>query len=265
VGVEFPLTAKAGAIFGGKNVIAVRVDPRANEGWWYEGGGIYRHARLITADAVHFELVGGLYVKSKPTTPVTRHPTDLTIAPRADAALTVQLELSTKPDAADKLSVDLRVLNPQGKEVWAAQQVPLDGKVTSIKGSVADAELWEPPGSSDVFAVLYTLEARLTKGKEQLDDATTTFGIRDVVMSPAQGVLINGKHHKVQGVCNHQDFAGVGTAVPDALQDYRVSRLQQFGVNAWRMSHNPPNEALLDATDRHGFMVWDEVHTDLYC
>lgn len=37
VGVELPLTAADGALFGGKNVIAVRVDPRANEGWWYEG------------------------------------------------------------------------------------------------------------------------------------------------------------------------------------------------------------------------------------
>ena len=60
-------------------------------------------------------------------------------------------------------------------------------------------------------------------------------------------------------MCNHQDFAGVGTALPDRIEDFRVAKLQSFGANAWRMSHNPPNPELLDAADRRGLLVWDEV------
>jgi beta-galactosidase len=61
-------------------------------------------------------------------------------------------------------------------------------------------------------------------------------------------------------MANHQDFAGVGVAVPDSLQIFRVSKLKEMGANAWRTAHNPPNPALLDATDRLGFLVWDENH-----
>ena len=36
------------ATFGGKpNILAVRVDAEAAEGWWYEGAGIYRDVRLV--------------------------------------------------------------------------------------------------------------------------------------------------------------------------------------------------------------------------
>ena len=63
---------------------------------------------------------------------------------------------------------------------------------------------------------------------------------------------------KIQGVCNHQDFAGIGIAVPDTLQAWRVRKMKGLGANAWRMSHNPPNPELLDACDRLGMLVMDE-------
>ena len=57
-----------------------------------------------------------------------------------------------------------------------------------------------------------------------------------------------------------QDFAGLGVAVPDVLQLYRISQLKAMGMNAWRTAHNAPNTGLLDAADRLGFLVWDENH-----
>eukprot|EP00971_Amphidinium_carterae_P090958 1800275-Amphidinium_carterae.1 len=61
-------------------------------------------------------------------------------------------------------------------------------------------------------------------------------------------------------MANHQDFAGVGVAVPDNLQGYRVSMHQAMGANGWRTAHNPPTEALLDECDRRGMLVWAENH-----
>ena len=63
----------------------------------------------------------------------------------------------------------------------------------------------------------------------------------------------------VKGTCNHHDFAGVGAALPDSLNRFRVSTLQEWGVTAWRMSHNPPAPELLDMTDEAGMLVWDEI------
>lgn len=149
----------------------------------------------------HFELVGGLFVRSKPTATIRRDPAELARAPRADAELTVQLQVTAPSEG---LTAELRVLNPEGTEVWATRHPISTQKFTTVTGSIEDAELWEPPAGSDVFAVLYKLEATLLQGHEVVDDATATFGIREVVMSPSQGLIINGKHHKVQGVCNHQ-------------------------------------------------------------
>lgn len=79
--------------------------------------------------------------------------------------------------------------------------------------------------------------------------------MRRVEFSASEGLLLNGQRVKVQGFANHQDFAGVGVAVPDSLQAYRVARLQDMGANGWRTAHNPPSPALLDWTDRLGMLV----------
>ena len=81
---------------------------------------------------------------------------------------------------------------------------------------------------------------------------------RKLTFNSEAGFLLNDVATKVKGACNHQDFAGVGTAVPDRIGDYRIARLQSIGFNAWRMSHNPPNPELLRSADRRGLLVWDE-------
>ncbi len=70
--------------------------------------------------------------------------------------------------------------------------------------------------------------------------------------------MLNGKHYELYGTCNHQDHAGVGAAIPDALQEFRVKKLKEFGCNALRTSHNPPTPELLDVCDRLGLLVMDE-------
>jgi beta-galactosidase len=60
-------------------------------------------------------------------------------------------------------------------------------------------------------------------------------------------------------VCNHQDHAGVGTAIPDALHRWRVAQMQDMGANAWRSAHNPPSQALLDICDEAGMMMMAET------
>jgi len=77
------------------------------------------------------------------------------------------------------------------------------------------------------------------------------------------GFYLNDRNVKVKGFCNHQDFAGCGTAMPDRVNRFRVQKLQEMGANAWRTAHNPPNIALLDACDSLGFLVWDENHRNI--
>ena len=115
---------------------------------------------------------------------------------------------------------------------------------------------------------LWSLEQRnLHKLVTELFDAAnalvdryeTRFGIRTCAFDAEKGFLLNGKPVKLKGTCNHQDHAGVGAAVPDALQYYRVRKLQEMGCNALRTSHNPPTPELLNAADELGMLVFDET------
>jgi beta-galactosidase len=99
---------------------------------------------------------------------------------------------------------------------------------------------------------------RLSRGGKIVDDAKTTFGFRTVRFDPEKGLILNGSPLKIQGTCNHQDLAGIGIAVPDNLEYWRVAKLKELGANAWRMSHNPPTPSVLEACDRLGMLVMDE-------
>jgi hypothetical protein len=91
-----------------------------------------------------------------------------------------------------------------------------------------------------------------------VDRHETTFGIRTIRFDAHQGFFLNGRKVVLKGTNNHQDHAGVGAALPDALQGFRVARLKEMGSNAYRASHNPPTPELLDACDRQGLLVIDE-------
>ncbi len=105
---------------------------------------------------------------------------------------------------------------------------------------------------------LYHLLTTVQRDGKPVDTTETPFGIRTIRFDPNTGFYLNGKPVKIQGVCNHQDFVGVGIGVPDTLEAWRVKNLKEMGANGWRMSHNPPTPELLDACDRLGMLVMDE-------
>jgi beta-galactosidase len=95
-------------------------------------------------------------------------------------------------------------------------------------------------------------------GDQVVDKIETPFGVRSFAFDADKGFLLNGRPYVIKGTCNHQDHAGVGTAIPDRLQEFRVKTLKEMGSNAYRTAHNPPTPELLDACDRLGMIVMDE-------
>merc|ERR1712137_273440 len=151
------------------------------------------------------------------------------------------------------------IKNSMGEQVASvstmAVQLAANSNVTSTATVlIKSAELW-----SDDEPRLYTCETTLSNG----DAVTNTFGIRKMEWDKNTGFILNGKNVKIRGFANHQDFAGVGVAVPDSLQAYRVWQHKQMGSNGWRTAHNPPTPALLDECDKQGMLVWDENHRNL--
>ncbi|MNQ64757.1 Beta-galactosidase [compost metagenome] len=128
-------------------------------------------------------------------------------------------------------------------------------RATTIQNfSINKPELWDLENPN-----LYRLVSIVKKNGITTDSTQTEFGIRTFVYDAEKGFSLNGKSMKVKGMCVHQDHAGVGTAVPDALVYYRIKLLKEMGVNAYRCSHNPPSKSVLEACDKLGMMVLDEI------
>jgi len=232
------------ATYGGRNVLVVRADATEHEGWFYEGAGIYRHAWLVKTNPVHVA-PGGTYVRSA--------------VRGAAATLTAQTEIENESDQPRTVTVTSEVRDPGGTVVAtgrsaASVMAPWSRRELSQLLTVRHPALWslETPA-------LYTLVTTVHLGADAVDQVATTFGIRTYRWDANQGLLLNGKRVAIKGTCNHQDHAGVGSALPDRLQYYRIERLKTMGSNAIRTSHNPPTAELLDACDTLGMLVLDET------
>ncbi len=229
--------------FGTKhtNSLVVRVDADAMQGWWYEGGGIYRNAWVVKRSATHIitDGVSAHPVKSGSGWDIPVEVTLNSIA-RADQTVKVTSEL---------WDTDKRIASAE----TSATVAPLRKAVAALKLSHANPRLW-----SDETPELYRVVTTVSQGDTVLDAVTTTCGFRTERFDADHGFFLNDKPVKLKGVCLHQDHAAVGVAVPDALWDFRLRRLKDLGCNAIRFAHNAPARECLDACDRLGFLVMDE-------
>lgn len=226
----------------GKNVILVKVDATDFEGWWYEGCGIYRHVWLNKTSRVHVARFG-TYV----TTPQVS----------ADQAV-VSIKTTVQNEYKNPRNVTLvsKIVDSTGTVLNTQTSVqtilPYAQVEVTQQGTIHKPLLWSPetPG-------LYKVLTEVFEEGSPVDDYTTTFGVRTVAITK-EGFFLNGKLYPVKGTANHQDFAGVGVALPDKLQEYRIRLLKEMGSNGYRTAHHPPTPELLDACDRLGMLVLDE-------
>ena len=231
---------------GGKNVLAVRVDGSQFEGWFYEGAGLYRHVWLVKT--------APLAIAPDGTFVFTEFENNV---PQGPAEIIVKTRLSNAETNSATAKVTCQVKDPEGTVVAEDDQdIELDslGEDELVQSMTVDAPvLWSPESPK-----LYTLITTVQTDDKLVDQTETEFGIRTVTFDPQQGFLLNGHPYELKGTCNHQDHAGVGAALPDRVQYFRISRLKQMGCNAYRTSHNPPTPELMQACDRLGMLVMDE-------
>jgi len=232
--------------FGGKNTIAVRVDATKTEGWFYEGAGIYRHVWLDKTALIAIA-PDGVFVRSEFEGNI----------PQGGPEIAVEVRLLSTLTNAAEATVDCEIISPDGKSLKKfseSEEVKRESHgVVKLESKLSSPIFWSPENPK-----LYKLITTVSVAGKIIDQKETLFGIRTVGFDPTKGFLLNGKHYELYGTCNHQDHAGVGAAIPDALQEFRVKKLKEFGCNAIRTSHNPPTPELLDVCDRVGMLVMDE-------
>ena len=221
--------------YGGDNVIAVRCDASLEEGWYYEGAGIYRNVRLYKSGPVsmkHYSLKISQKKADGSVWTVSDGTADVYVD---ESCIDFDYVLADAAVSRDKVTREIEIRDAEGRRVERAER------------------RW-----SIDSPYLYTLTVRLFYDGELSDVVTRRFGVRTLEFSPEKGLLLNGKAVKLRGANMHLDHAGVGVAVPDELWRYRISRLQEYGFNAIRTSHNCASVSMLDLCDEMGVLVIDE-------
>ena len=225
-----------------ENVLVVRADATQYEGWFYEGAGIYRHVWLNQYNNLHI-VNDGVFAYS-------------TVATNK-ATITVETSVENQNLSSLKGSVLTYITDRNGNKIAQSKEQTVSlqtNENTRVKQtlSVSAPHFWS---LDDPY--LYRIVSIIKQNGQTVDSVKQRFGIRTIEIKP-NGVYVNGKHVKIYGTNNHQDHAGVGSALPDYLQYYRIRLLKDMGANAYRTSHNPPTPELLDACDSLGMLVLDE-------
>lgn len=224
----------------GDNVLAVRTDATETEGWWYQGGGIYRSVRLILEEPVHIT-ENGLYVRSAVN------------AEEKTSDLAFSLTVVNHTEKSSEQTVDFCVSELDGTtlaEVHTTVTVPpMEKGIATATLSLSDIRLWDCENP-----YLYLVTASLSNGSTVM----TKIGFRTIVFDRDHGFFLNGVQTKLRGVCVHQGHAGIGIAEFDGIHDYKLKKLRSMGCNAYRTSHSPVSPELLDACDRLGILVMEE-------
>jgi beta-galactosidase len=238
-------------LYGADNALTVRMDASFGDGWFYEGAGIYRHVWLSKMDAVHLGQWES-YVRSEVSGEGSKRATTLHMGTM----------VQNDGTAVASAKVSWKVMDAAGKVVATAeaaqQSIGPDGMATyTAMAKIADAAMWSPE-----TPVLYTAEVMVESGGKVCDAERVSFGVRTIRFDVDKGFFLNGKNLKIKGTCNHQDHAGVGAALPDRIQYFRLAVLKEMGGNAVRTSHNMPTPEWVEACDRMGMMMMCETRTE---
>lgn len=255
--------------WGGKNVVAVRVDNAEQpNSRWYSGCGIYRNVWLTKLNPVHIAQWGTFITAED----VSKNSARLNIRTKIQYDAAAQLQDSVKQADGTYVVFDSEIV-PLADVVLQSRLMDAEGHVVGEVASelqvipvcpneveqeivVKNPNLWSV-NTPYIYKVNSILIDKTT-GKV-LDNYCTNTGIRTFRFDAQKGFILNGERLKINGVCMHHDLGCLGAAVNIRAIERQLEILQEMGCNGIRCSHNPPSPELLDLCDRMGFIVMDET------
>ena len=229
--------------FDKENVLAVHTITDRHECWWYEGGGICRNVWLKKSAPLHIALYG-----------VYARPEHLG---GTKWAVHFETELENGAPVAADANVRTALYTPSGDMV---AEVCTDATVNSFDKATAISEIEiDSPMLWDIDAPnLYTVVTEVRCGETLCDSESVRTGFR-TFKATTEGFFLNGKKQMIKGVNVHEDFGLTGRAIPENIHRYKLKMLKEMGANAYRCSHYPHAEAVMNALDEAGFIVMSET------
>jgi beta-galactosidase len=230
---------------GEDNIVAVRAKNDGLNSRWYSGSGINRHVWLALVDPVHVDMLGGIYV----TTPSVTE---------KSAEVKVMTSLVNSGTKDENIVLQTRLFDPSGKiaaTIKTTSTIPGGNKLDLLQNiPLSKPSLWSMDEPN-----LYEARVSVLRNEIEVDHSEAKFGIREIKINSKDGFTINGKSVELIGGCYHHDNGPLGAASIDRAEERKIEVLKSAGFNAIRTSHNPPSPALLDACDRLGMVVIDEI------
>ncbi|HOX81327.1 MAG TPA: beta galactosidase jelly roll domain-containing protein, partial [Bacteroidales bacterium] len=211
-GVEFDITDFVW--FDKPNTIVVRVDATQYEGWFYEGAGIYRHVWLNRYPEIHIPSDGVFaYSIPKGKSCIIHFETTISNSSLNDKMVSMETKVKSRDGRLIAQNMSKSVRTASSGQTRVNQQIKID-----------NPHLWN---LDDPY--LYRIETSILSEGKILDKVSMPFGIRFITWDADKGFFLNNKPVKLLGVNMHQGHAGLGVALPDGMQYYRINRLKQMG------------------------------------
>ncbi|MBW7453847.1 glycoside hydrolase family 2 TIM barrel-domain containing protein [Paenibacillus sepulcri] len=235
------------AVADGDNEILVKVVHQSPNSRWYSGAGIYRNVWLKTRDRNHL-VTDGIYITTKRDGDSwqVEVETEMNLDQDAQLAHTILYKDQVIASASDRIAagsvpaahhwVRLPVNKPL---LWSTDEPHLYQLKTELHLAAADGDANQQTG--------------------MIETVTQNIGFREIALSPDQGLQLNGRRMKLNGVCEHHDLGALGAAFNLNALRRRFNILKDMGVNAIRTAHNMPAVELMDLADEMGLLVVSEA------
>ena len=234
--------------FGEENEIRVFLQT-GEDSRWYSGAGLYRNVSLFVGEPLHIDLNGVRLTTLAADSEVASLRAEVTVVNDCVRARHLSVEIEMTDSDGQVACRDTQVLNLRG----------LTRETISARLYLRNPRLWSPDEPN-----LYRVCAKLTEESRTTDETVLeTFGVRVLTLDNVRGLAINGKSVKLYGGCIHHDNGVLGTATFPCAEARRARLMKEAGYNAVRSAHHPMSRAMLEACDRHGLLVMDEL-TDMW-
>ena len=230
---------------GQPNIVAVQVKNEGRNARWYSGSGIYRHTWLTLVNPVHIGM-WGVFVSTPEVS-------------EKSAEISITTTITNKGKDEVPVMLQVQIADPSGKIVGMTKNNAnlSSERSVDIKQNISleSPALWSTENPN-----LYQALVSVYVNDKEVDKLKTTFGIRNIKMDAQNGFSLNGRCMELKGGCFHHDNGPLGSAAVDRAEERKIELLKKAGFNAIRCSHNPPSPCLLDACDRLGMLVIDELY-----
>ncbi|MGF1923504.1 MAG: glycoside hydrolase family 2 protein, partial [Bacteroidia bacterium] len=244
--------------FNGTDQLEVKVNNQYNEsiapltGDFTFFGGIYRTVSLVVVDKLHFSdrdyASTGVFVQAKNVS-------------TQQAEVLVNGNLSNSSNADRSLKIISVLSDHNGKKIGESNLSLIVDGGKEISFTLPELHVSKPSLWSPAQPYLYKLSTRIVDGisGKIIDELQSVVGLRFFSFDVDKGFFLNGEPFKLIGASRHQDFAGMGNAVPTHLQVKDVHLLKEMGGNFLRVAHYPQDQAVLEACDRLGILASVEI------